>query len=137
MKKIKSIFATVLVLTVILGMEVLGASGTTTYHLKKGEWYPYLCYKSTNTDKYDYRLDKVWPDKTGVSDTYKRMKLGVKDSNGNWIMEEVVVTEDPDRTISYDYSSKYNLSVRTPLTVMVRGNDPTLGAYATLYENWY
>jgi len=136
MKRLKSILATVVVLTMIFGMETFAGYNTKSYHLEKGVWYSYLCYKNTNTDKFDYRVESVRPDEI-IEDTYRYVKIGLKDANGFWIMSERVVAEDPSSTVSYSYPRGINLSTRDYVYFTIRGNNPKLGAWAKVYTNWY
>lgn len=134
MKKIKSIFATVLVLTVILGMEVLGETIDDIFYLPVGNYHEIIANKSTDLDYFGYRLKDVYPADFSEDDTYTRMKIAAVTRNNNAIVSTRVITES---TTTSTIPALQDLSTADYILVHLSGNNPSLDAYADIFINIY
>lgn len=135
-KKLKSLFATIGVLTIIFGTQVLGGTTAMTFTLPAGTVLTAGFTKTTGTDVVAYNLYDVYPT-NGADDNYTRIKLGtfnVSSSTVNVLLSERVIYENTG-THYYGYSK--NLSAGDNIKFTLRGNNPELSAYADMYLNWY
>lgn len=134
-ERIKAFLATALVLTVIGGTQTFATLTMDTYCLKANTVLNATTAKTSNTDKVAYKLYAVYPTGNYDEDTYTRIKISSYYGSTK-LMSERVVYEGAAVT-TYNYASKKNLSSGDNVTFKLRGNTPSLAAFATVYLNWY
>ena len=109
-------------------------SGNTAVVLDAGKTDIKGASKTTDTDKFGWKLYNVYPKNSSITDNYKRMKIEVKVSK-NTIMEKRVIYEGESTT--YNYSKYFDLKKNNYLVVTMEGNDATKSAKADIYLNFY
>lgn len=134
-EKIKAFLATAFVLTIIGGTQTFAALSIDTYCLPANKILSATTAKTSNTDKVAYKLYAVYPTGNYEEDTYTRIKISSY-YGSTQLMSERVVYEGAAVT-TYNYASIKNLSSGDNVTFKLRGNTPSLAAFATVYLNWY
>lgn len=132
-KRLKTFLAATFVLTIVLGTQVMASMLRSTYYLPKNTEISIVDIKARDIDYFKYHLYNVYPPGNKI-DTYTRIKLALVDRYGHVVLSTRVISESiSDITIATQRDLKKNDYV----IVEIRGNDPTLDAYADIAWDCY
>ncbi len=138
MRKLKSLFVTVLVFAFMIGASVIqGGDTTETVHLRKGQLVAPSCYmeRSCNNSYVLVKCNSVYP--PSGTDNYKKIQCSLRSGSDLKHISEgaeyVVLTEGDGSTKIY--VKEGSLKEEIGVVLYFRGNNPEKEAYASVTYN--